>query len=63
MRRPMVEVEPDDERLASIVRHMAVDGMSQRQIVAELQAMGIADRRGEPIPLSVVWGILRRARS
>jgi hypothetical protein len=62
MGRPMLEVEPEDERLVAIVRHMAVQGLSQRQIVGELQALGISDCRGDPIPLSVVWGILRRLR-
>ncbi len=51
-------------RLLALVRHMhLVEGLSTREVVVELGALGVTDLRGEPIPLSVVWGILRTARS
>jgi hypothetical protein len=58
---PKLALDPDDERLCAVVRHMhLVGGLPMRAIVEELKAMGFVDRRGQPFPLSHVWGILRR---
>jgi hypothetical protein len=60
MRRSKIEVDPDDEALTALVRHLhVVLGLPMRQIVAELEAMGLVDPRGQPLPLSLVWTILR----
>jgi hypothetical protein len=59
MRRSKLELDPDDERLVAVVRHMhLVRRFPMRGIVAELEAMGLVDSRGRPFPLSLVWTIV-----
>ncbi len=63
MRRPHLELDPDDERLVAVVRHMHFfGGLPMRRIVAELEAMGFVDPRGRPFPLSLVWSIVHTFR-
>jgi hypothetical protein len=60
MRRSKIQVDPDDETLTALVRHLyVVLGLSMRQIVAELEALELVDPRGQPFPLSLVWTIVR----
>lgn len=56
-----VHVEPDDaeQAVVSTVRRLAVEGLSQRAIVAYLRASGITGRTGAPLRQTQVANILR----
>ena len=56
-------VVDEDERITTVVRHMKVRGPSIRQIVAELEAMGIVGRRGTPIGPTRVFEMIHRGRA
>jgi hypothetical protein len=58
------QLDPESERLRAVVRHLHFfGGLSIREIVGELRAMGLVDRRGQPFPMSRVWTILRARQS
>jgi hypothetical protein len=54
-----IEVDPHEERLSALVRHMHASGRSMHDIVAELRVLGVVDRTGMPLRLLHVWEILR----
>jgi DNA invertase Pin-like site-specific DNA recombinase len=58
-----VHIEPDDAEQAVVanVRQLASDGLSQRAIVAQLEARGVAGRTGSPLKQTQVARILRSA--
>jgi hypothetical protein len=50
---------PDEQRVIAMVRHMFfIRRLTMRGIVAELQAVGVTNRRGNAFPLSRVCEIL-----
>jgi hypothetical protein len=56
-----IEVDPNEERLTVLVRHMHASGSSMHEIVTELRLLGVVDRTGKPLRLLHVWEILRSA--
>lgn len=61
--RDGVHVEPDEaeQAVVSTVRRLAVEGLSQRAIVKQLAARGVAGRTGAPLRQTQVANILRSA--
>jgi hypothetical protein len=48
-----------EQRVIAVIRHMSlVRGLSIRKIIAELNEMGIVNRRGKPFPFARVWEIV-----
>jgi hypothetical protein len=64
MDRAKLSLDPDDERLWGVVRHMFfVGGLSLRQVVDELVSMQVFDWRGDAFPRSLVWTIVHFDRA
>jgi hypothetical protein len=59
--RSKLVLDPDEQRLLSVVRHMyLVERLPMRGIVERLRKMGIVNRRGRPFGLSGVWEMIHR---
>ncbi|MGH7295852.1 MAG: hypothetical protein ACRELB_12995 [Polyangiaceae bacterium] len=53
-------VDEGEQKITAVVRHMfACRRMSVRQIVSELEAMGIIGRSGRPLTQTSVFAMLR----
>lgn len=53
-------VEEGEQKITAVVRHMfACRRMSIRQIVSELEVMGIVGRSGRPLTQTSVFAMLR----
>ncbi len=62
--RAKLSLDPDDERLWAVVRHMFfVSGLSLRGVVDELVSMQVFDGRGHAFPRSHVWTIVHLDRA
>jgi hypothetical protein len=61
--RSMLVLDPDEQRLLSVVRHLyLVERIPMRGIVERLRRMGVVNRRGRPFGLSSVWEMIHRRK-
>jgi hypothetical protein len=54
-----IVIDEREQRLVALVRHMHTTGLSMKQIVTELRAMGVVRTDGKPMRLLHVWAVLR----
>jgi hypothetical protein len=61
--RARLVVDGDEQRVIAVARHMYfVRRIPMRDIVQELEAMRLVNRRGRPFGLSSVWQMIHRGK-